>query len=81
MLAAALARPIRVAEAAEATALGAAIAAAAGVGLYPDLPDAVRAMARRRAPVVASESGQETYAQIYRRWRRLYDDTADLSAP
>ena len=48
---------------------------------YADLPDAVRAMVRRREPVVARESDRETYAQIYRRWRRLYDDTADLGAP
>jgi autoinducer 2 (AI-2) kinase len=70
--AAVLERPVRPQEAPEATALGAAIAAAVAAGLYPDLRSAAAAMTRPAAPIEPDPSLAAEYTDHYERWRRAY---------
>lgn len=57
----------------ETTARGAAMLAAVGSGLYPDVPTAVRRMASpRRQPVLPDPERQAIYAEAHGRYRDLY---------
>ena len=57
----------------ETTARGAAMLAAAGVGLHVDVPSAARVMASPRSePLLPRAECREVYDQIYRRHRALY---------
>jgi xylulokinase len=57
----------------ETTARGAAMLAAAGAGLHPDVPSASRAMAGKRSePFHPRPECQQVYDDLYRRHRRLY---------
>ena len=57
----------------ETTARGAAMLAAAGVGLHDDVPSAGRAMASPRSePLLPRPECREVYDQLYRRHRELY---------
>lgn len=78
MLAALLRRPVRVAEVAEATALGAAIPAAVQIGWYGELASALEGMARVSEPVEVSTQEQETYEAIYTRWRRVFEESGGV---
>lgn len=69
-------RPLRISEDPNATALGAAVLAAAGHGTYPSIAAAANAMVRKH-PLDAGEvnaAGDDYYA----RWRGLYDSVRDL---
>ena len=57
----------------ETTARGAAMLAAAGVGLHPDVPSAARVMGSPRSePLLPRRECTEIYDTIYRRHRELY---------
>ncbi|HEY6398431.1 MAG TPA: FGGY family carbohydrate kinase [Solirubrobacteraceae bacterium] len=65
--------PVSRPEDVETTARGAAMLAAAGAGMHPDVPTAVSAMTgRRRAPVLPDPAGQAVYAAAHERYRDLY---------
>ena len=60
--------PVETIEAGEASALGAAMIAAAGAGLYPDLPSAVAGMARVKRRYAPDPARAERYEACYRAW-------------
>lgn len=73
--------------AADASALGAAIVAAAGLGLHPDVPAAARAMTRPgdsfepnpAASAVYDALYRRVYLQLYARLKPLYDEIAAIT--
>jgi autoinducer 2 (AI-2) kinase len=70
-------RPMRVSEDANATALGAAVLAAAGTGTYPSIAAAAEAMVRKH-PLATDGEVNEAYESYYGRWRALYDSVREL---
>jgi len=65
--------PVTRPEDVETTARGAAMLAAAGAGVYPDVASAVLAMASpRREAVLPDPERQAVYAEAYGRYRQLY---------
>jgi sugar (pentulose or hexulose) kinase len=70
-------RPMRVSEEPNATALGAAVLAAAGHGTYPSIATAADAMVRKQ-PLANDPAISEAYGAYYARWRVLYDAVRDL---
>ena len=66
-------REISVSAAKEGPAQGVAIVAAAGTGLFPDLPSAIRAMGQGAEKVYRPGSWQTQYEQLYREFIRLHD--------
>ncbi len=65
--------PVTRPEDVETTARGAAMLAAVGAGLHPDVPTAVARMAGpRREPVLADPDRQAVYAAAHERYRDLY---------
>lgn len=65
--------PVTRPEDVETTARGAAMLAAAGAGLYPDVAAAAAAMASpRRDPALPDPERQAVYADAYARYRELY---------
>ena len=74
ILADVLARPIKIAASAQASALGAAICGAVVGGAFPDVPTAQRALVR--APMTVYEptaEASETYASLFGLYARLQD--------
>jgi len=65
--------PIKQPEVEDAAALGSAILAAVGVGLYRSVKAAVENMVRIRRTFRPRLSGQQLYASIYRRYKTVYD--------
>jgi autoinducer 2 (AI-2) kinase len=65
-------RPLLVSEEPNATALGAAILAAAGAGVQPSIAAAADAMVRLR-PLATDEGTRDAWEAQYARWRELYD--------
>ena len=64
----------------EATALGAAILAGVGVGLFPNVPDACAAMCRLREPLAPDRRRGRLYGKLYEDvYLPLLPATADLS--
>ncbi|MHA1925319.1 MAG: xylulokinase [Candidatus Thorarchaeota archaeon] len=63
----------------EATALGAAILAAKGVGLYKSIIDAAERMVKPVKPLTPKPENQDLYNQMYKRFNRLYAAIADLA--
>jgi sugar (pentulose or hexulose) kinase len=76
--AAAMNRPLKVPEAEETGALGAALLAARAAGLYPSLPDAARAMVRVSDIVTPDPCLVEHYARACPLFRELGKDLAPL---
>jgi autoinducer 2 (AI-2) kinase len=70
-------RPMRVSEDANATALGAAVLAAAGTGTYASIAAAAEAMVRKH-PLAADDGVSDAYEAYYARWRTLYDAVREL---
>ncbi len=64
--------PLRIPVVKEATALGAAAVAAAGVGIYKSPDEAVRAWVRYEREVEPNPKNREVYEEAYRRWREAY---------
>ena len=63
--------PITVAACAETGALGAAIAAGVGAGVFPDLAAGVQAMTRRHAAYSPDPAMADHYSERYRTYRML----------
>ncbi len=70
LLADVLGVPLQVAAVPESTALGAAICAAVGAGVYGSLAEAVQALTRLRT-VEAGEEAARRYRSLYADWQRL----------
>ena len=66
--------PISLAACAETGALGAAIAAGVGAGLFPDLADGVAAMTREQAAFVPDASMAAHYGERYRTFGMLTEE-------
>ena len=68
--------PVETVEAREASALGAAIVAAVGLGLHPDWHTACREMTRLSRRYEPDPESAERYEAVYAHYRRLRDDLA-----
>lgn len=62
----------------EASSLGAAICAAVGAGLYPDLPAAAAAMVQWEPAATPNPEEVRTYRTLYRKWVRLLEQARSL---
>jgi len=62
----------------EAAVLGAAMLAAVGVGLYPDIPSAARLMVRERERVEPDPARRDLYEAAYQLYVDLYEAVAPL---
>ena len=69
MLADILDKPVLVPQHKEVTALGAAMCAAAGAGLYPSLAEAVMAMKGEQYRFAPDVGNAAEYAEYYQKWR------------
>ncbi|MEM9220971.1 MAG: FGGY family carbohydrate kinase [Pseudomonadota bacterium] len=75
MLADASGKPVLVSSTNEASALGAAMIAAAGAGLYPSIVDAAHAMAGDAEPVAPNPAVSERYERLLEIYEPLYGAT------
>ena len=67
-------RPLKLAGSAQAPALGAAMHAAVAAGVYPDISAAAEKMGKLKDEVVTPiPENRETYDQLYREYKRLYN--------
>ena len=73
-----LGRPVLTPREAEGTAIGAAIYAAAGVGLYKTTAEAAAAVVRPGAEYLPNMANHELYLSEYERWRELYKNGLEL---
>jgi autoinducer 2 (AI-2) kinase len=64
--------PVRVPVVKEASALGAAILAGYGAGIYKDIPSAARELVRWDREYVPNAEASRVYAEMYEPWRRVY---------
>jgi xylulokinase len=62
----------------EGPAYGAALLAAVGAGLFPDLATATRRTIRRRAPMAPHRAAQQRYQELYQRFRACYPAARSL---
>lgn len=74
-----LEHPIHVSTCSEAAELGAAILAAAGVGIYSDIPEACRNMSvTLSTPIQPKPANFSVYRDSYEKYRTLYERVNDL---
>jgi L-ribulokinase len=67
-------RPIRIAASEQASALGAAMYGAVAAGVYSDIGQAARKMARVRRKIYRPNvRNKKTYDQLYREYNKLHD--------
>jgi autoinducer 2 (AI-2) kinase len=71
--------PVFVGRIREASALGAAICAAAGIRAFPDLTAAQKALVHQDEQMEPAEANRAVYQATYERWRELYDKVGRLS--
>lgn len=71
--------PVRVPVVKESTALGAALYAGIGAGLYRDLAEVVGELVRFERTFEPEPAARETYDERYAAWRALYPRILDLS--
>ena len=71
--------PVRVPAVTESTALGAALYAGIGAGLYRDIAEAAGSVARIRRTFDPGTDAGRTYDERYAAWRALYPRILDLS--
>ena len=71
--------PVRVPVVKESTALGAALYAGIGAGLYRDLDEVVGELVHFERTFEPGASAQATYDERYAAWRALYPRILDLS--
>ena len=74
-----LSLPVRIPEVKESTALGAAIYAGVGVGLYDDAGDTAERITRFERTVEPQAEAVAAYDELYDRWRELYRRSLELS--
>ncbi len=65
-------KPVKVPVVKEATALGAAILAGVGVGLYPSIEDAVSKTVKWDKTYIPDSSVKGVYDDLYQSWRKIY---------
>ncbi|MCL2442266.1 MAG: autoinducer-2 kinase [Treponema sp.] len=71
--------PVDVPVVKEATALGAAIMAGKGIGLYPSVKEAVRTMVKIEKTFIPDSNNREVYDKAYQNWRAAYQPLLRLS--
>lgn len=71
--------PVRIPAVKESTALGAALCAGLGVGLYADLSEISAAIVRFERTVEPDRESTDAYAEHYERWRTVYRRVLQLS--
>ncbi len=71
--------PIVLTELEEATALGAAILACKGVGVFSSIPEAAEEMVKPRERLLPTEQNREVYDKAYSRYQMLYSSIKDMS--
>ncbi len=71
--------PVRIPMVKEATALGAAIAAGVGVGIFDDMPGAADALVRWDRVVEPNEANRQVYEETYQRWAEAYPPQLELA--
>lgn len=70
---------VRVPKIKEATALGAAIAAGVGTGIYSSMPEAAKKIVKWDAEYAPNTENHATYNKLYDTWRQVYDASLTLS--
>lgn len=63
----------------EATALGAALLAGHGAGLYPDLAKAVEKIVKIEKSYQPNPANKEVYEKLYHNWRKVYEKQLELA--
>lgn len=71
--------PVKVPVVKEATALGAAILAGIGVGLYDDISETAKEIVRIEKTYLPNAVNFETYVEAYRTWKQVYAAQLDLA--
>ena len=71
-------RPVRVPSVRETSCLGAAICAAVGAGVYPDLSAAARTMVHWEPVVQPDPANVRRYRGLYRKWIKLFEKARGL---
>lgn len=71
--------PVKVPEVKEATALGAAIIAGCGVGLYPDISSTAKKLVRITHTYTPDLVNHRTYTEMYDTWRKVYKAQLNLA--
>lgn len=64
--------PVKVPKVKEATALGAAILAGYGTGIYPDISATAKELVTIEKKFLPNMENHRTYCEIYRKWREFY---------
>ncbi|GHV94366.1 autoinducer-2 kinase [Spirochaetia bacterium] len=71
--------PVEVPVVKEATALGAALLAGKGIGLYPDIKDTARRLVKIEKSFSPNKENQEVYQRAYENWQAAYVPQLQLS--
>jgi autoinducer 2 (AI-2) kinase len=71
--------PVDVPVVKEATALGAAILAGKGIGLFPSIKDAVKSLVKTEKTFLPNKKNSEIYEKTYQNWRAAYPSSLQLS--
>ncbi len=71
--------PLRIPVVKEATALGAAMTAAVGLGLFAEAEEAARAWVRFERTVEPNPDHRQVYDEAYHRWRAVYPPQLELA--
>lgn len=75
----ALGIPVKVPSVKEATALGAAILAGHGVGIYPDVAETAKKLAVMEQVYSPDMDNHKTYCDMYQVWKKIYKAQLNLS--
>jgi autoinducer 2 (AI-2) kinase len=71
--------PVAVPAVKEATALGAAILAGKGIGLYPDVREAARSLVQIEREFAPNKANEDVYRRAYENWQAAYAPQRRLS--
>lgn len=71
--------PVKVPKVKEATALGAAILAGYGVGIYEDIPEAAEKLVKWDKTFEPNMDNHKVYLEMYDTWRKVYAKQLELS--
>lgn len=72
-------KPVKVPVVKEATALGAAVLAGYGVGIYPSIAEGAHSVVKWDRTFEPNEDNKEMYEELYQSWREIYKVQYDLS--